>query len=155
MMRQLAVGDHPEVTGAQPGPGRRAWRRIVDAAAEDLCGQFGLVPVTQRDVVAARPDLADGAGGLLEASLRIDDADRVRRRPAVADQFGAALVGGHTALGDPGRQLSQVETGGADGVRDGRRSDVQRRLGQAVGGPDDPFSETNLAKRSMNRLTVP
>ena len=143
---QLTFGNHTEITGAQPRPGRGARRGLVDPSAEHAVGQLRLLPVAQRNVVPTHPDLTDGTLGLLDSSLRVDDADRVGPRRSVGDQFGAGILTGLTAQRNASRELLKVEVSGADRFLDIRCGHVQGRLRQTVGRLDHPVLEAEFGE---------
>ncbi len=129
---QFILDLHAQVARAQIAP-RVTGQRV----AEGRLRQLGQVPVARRDTGAAEPDFANPARLRLQAGVRIDHAQRMRRMGrTAADQLRA----GRVAVGQPPHaQLAQRLAFDSDHARrriDRRSADGQRGFGHAVAGEE-------------------
>ena len=83
---QLTFGDESQVAGPQPGPLRRAGRRVDQRRAEAQLFLRRFTPVPGGDVLAVHPHLADQTLFALAAGFAVDDPQRGRMRYRVGDQ---------------------------------------------------------------------
>ena len=103
--------------------------RVRQRRAERGSGQLGLAPVAGGDVLAVRPDLADGAIRAQSAGVGIDDPQQLCHRRLIPQQRRPARF----AHGSAPCQLIAVELDDLGYSARAAAGDVDGRLGKAVG----------------------